>query len=365
MKALIGIMQDNKNESLPAVWMMRVGEAEPPTEPPTPPARDDLQRQIDQGGDLVVIEPGRYHGGVVLDEPKDVDFSGVEILGATGHGAVIAKGGPHTIRNLRYHTSHRSAIWCQDTPVVTVIGCDFSNQQNGIITSNNGGELRVYDTVIRGGSGEWGRVHCIYAGEIDYFECRNLQSLGHRSAGHLLKSRAPQNLVKDSTFDGLDTRHSRIMDFPCGGDIRIENCTMRQSINSDNNDLISIAVEQCQVEFSTLTLHNTYWEANKSNPRFLTTHQTVEIICEGDNEFVNVPPPDCEEGPPVDPPVEPPVDPPVDPPVEPPVDPPVEPPQDCCEQVEDLTQKTVDQERRLTELEEAYQELKDTWQNLP
>ncbi|MCB1801703.1 MAG: hypothetical protein KDI82_08455 [Gammaproteobacteria bacterium] len=274
-----------------AVWMMRVGESPPAAVAAPAAVRLDLQKQID-ASESVVVQPGNYAGTVRLVAPRDVDFAGVVISGATGNGYVEAAGGPHKVRNLTVTQPARSAVWTMHTPRVTVEGLQASNQQFGVISSNDGGELTIHDSTIRDGKGgEYGRTHNVYAGEIDRLNVRRLQSLGHHNAGHLLKSRAAESLIDDSVLDGLESHHSRILDFPCGGKISISDSKMRQSPKSDNNDLIAIGVESCRrnvFKASILTLENTTWIATRPNARFLSAKHPVEIVCKGTNRFDGV-----------------------------------------------------------------------------
>lgn len=73
-----------------------------PGEPPSRPA-SDLQALIDaaKAGDMVVVEPGRYVGHVLVDKPITLDGGGKVIIDAGGEGtALVVRTDNATVRGL-------------------------------------------------------------------------------------------------------------------------------------------------------------------------------------------------------------------------------------------------------------------------
>jgi hypothetical protein len=61
--------------------------------------------------------------------------------------------------------------------------------------------------------------------------------------GHLLKTRAKRTVVDASRFLGLDGTDSREMEFTCGGEIKVTNSIVQKGANSDNAEMIAVAIE--------------------------------------------------------------------------------------------------------------------------
>jgi hypothetical protein len=265
--------------------------------PPVSYTRPTLQRQINAaGGSPVVIKEGHYKRGPKLRGTRTVDFNWVSIDKMHNNGFVTVDGGPHVIRHLKLEKDGRAGIWGQNNPSFTLDGFEIQGQQFGILTGGSaGGHVSVNNGEIRDGRkcNKFGRCHNLYIGNVAEFTATNLKSLRHHGGGHLLKSRSRRNVIASSVFDGGESHHSRVLDFPCGGYVEIRDTVMIQSPNADNQDLMSIAVEtkNCKLtgeEKHTLVLEDVRMIANKPKARVLTAHFPVEIICRGNNEFVNV-----------------------------------------------------------------------------
>lgn len=241
------------------------------------------------------IPAGNYAAGFTTKGKITVDLTDVKILnGVQGKGLIVVNDGPATISNAvldrRYQCSGCGAIRGQYKPYITIKNSYIANQENGVLTGNDGGILRIENSVIENNytAYEPGQSHNVYAGTSDEFWFVNSTSGCYKNKGHSLKSRAAKNYIHGSTIDQGDCNNSRLFDFSCGGYIEIKNSTMVQSPNSDNQDLISVAVEKCAVDNSTLVLDGTHWTAQRANARFLTTKHNVDVLCVGQNTFVGV-----------------------------------------------------------------------------
>lgn len=241
------------------------------------------------------IPKGNYASGLALSGDITVDLTDVKIFnGVQGKGLIVVNNGPATISNAvldhRYQCSGCGAIRGQYHPNITIKDSYIANQENGVLTGNDGGILRIENSVIENNytAYEPGQSHNVYAGTSEEFWFINSKSGCYKNKGHSLKSRAAKNYIHGSTIDQGDCNNSRLFDFSCGGYIEIKDSVMVQSPNSDNQDLISIAVESCAVPESTLVLEGTHWTANRANASFLTTKKVVNIECIGTNTFIGV-----------------------------------------------------------------------------
>lgn len=204
-------------------------------------------------GERIQIPAGTYSRGFKINKPLTVDMTGVELLQPIGgKGYVIIQGGPITIENfdIRHPPgcgTNCAAFRLEKNPVVTLRNGIIANQENGILSGNDGGQITLRDIKIidTQGGARFGQQHGVYIGQADRLSVDNVQILSHHNGGHLLKSRALINEINNSRIDGQNSRHSRILDFPCGGTITIENSILIQSPSADNQDLFAIAPEKC------------------------------------------------------------------------------------------------------------------------
>jgi hypothetical protein len=75
------------------------------------------------------------------------------------------------------------------------------------------------------------------------FIFRNSRILATTGAGHGLKSRAQQTIVENSVIAGLDGEDSRAIDLPNGGEAVIRGNVLEKGPNSENGQLIGLALE--------------------------------------------------------------------------------------------------------------------------
>lgn len=256
---------------------------------PTVYTNPPLQQQIN-ASKPVNIKPGTYEHGVLLKGSRTVDFQNADIEKMRGNGFVVVSGGPHLIRNLKVSRKGRSGVWARDSADFTLDGFDINNQQFGIITSKDSVNVTLTNGKVRNGTAcdAYGRCHNVYVGSrTPHLAVDNISSINHHGGGHLLKSGAIVNVIRNSTFDGGKSNHSRIFDFYCAERVEIRDSVMTQSPNSDNEDLISVAIgKRCPPSIRPmLLLENTVWHASPKAQRFLSTHYDTRIECSGKNVF--------------------------------------------------------------------------------
>lgn len=249
-------------------------------------------------GDTITVYPGTYREGVRVDRNNiTIKAQGVVIDGGIyrAKASFVQYGDDLTIegveaKNLAVSGQNAALVRMEPSANnLTLRGVYVHDSQGGAAVTGKGtGDVIVEDSRIER-TGYGGQAHGIYVGTgADRLIIRRSEFVEGIRLGHLVKSRAPVTIIEDSTLDGRGGDHSRVIDIPCGGRVEIRRSVLRQSPNSDNRDLIAIAVERCQLPHSTLVLEDTRWTATKARSRFLTTRQTVDIRCHGVNEFKGV-----------------------------------------------------------------------------
>ncbi|NKB21373.1 MAG: hypothetical protein GKS01_12835 [Alphaproteobacteria bacterium] len=201
----------------------------------------------------VVVPPGIYRPGAVVNKSMKLDLKGVRILGTTkGKSVLLIQNavGPVTVDNFR--TTFRAR--CGNCAGLKIEGKNFNvrvrhahiaNAEMGILTDNRGGTLIVEDTIVEDIGHKRGRepMHLIYAGYID--KLRIVRSTLRRSHyfGHIVKSRARTTEISDSYLLGLGSRNSREGDMPCGGVIRLNRVVIQKGPHADNDESFGVGLE--------------------------------------------------------------------------------------------------------------------------
>jgi hypothetical protein len=220
----------------------------------------NIQKMIDRAEKHTTLKlpPGLYPYGLRIDKPLTLDFEGVELMGVSGGKGLLNivsnNDEPITIRNF-YGNAEVGAAQTGNRAGIRITGVNFnvslenvriSKTALGVMTDNRGGSLSIKDSVFEdiGHYKHKGLSHIIYAGAIDSLNITNSRLQKSLRLGHLLKSRAKSTTVTDSFLLGLDSRHSRVIDLSCGGSLNVINSVLQSSSRSDNQDLISVGVEE-------------------------------------------------------------------------------------------------------------------------
>jgi hypothetical protein len=217
------------------------------------------QAQIDAAavGARVTVPPGDYAGGLVINRSITVGLDGVRFRGVARLRAVISVvcdrctvviedfsiQGPDS----GCHTGNCAAIKVEGVGFNVVLRRGhIDNTVFGVLTDNRGGSLLIEDTLIENtGLDNRSRTlgHGVYAGVIDQLSIINSTVRRSGSDGHLVKSRAQSTLIQSSVVAGLDGRHSRTIDLPCGGFLVVRDSILQHGANTDNHDVIGIGLE--------------------------------------------------------------------------------------------------------------------------
>lgn len=125
---------------------------------------------------------------------------------------------------------------------LTVRNIVCHDSQNGILGAS-GGHLVIEDSVFTGNGHGNGRAHGLYLNGGGDVLIRRCQILSSQNAGHLLKSGARKLTVEDSILAALNGHNSRVLDAFAGGEIVLRRNVLQQGPQSDNSDLIGLALE--------------------------------------------------------------------------------------------------------------------------
>ncbi len=208
-------------------------------------------------GALVTIPPGIYPQGLVVSKSLTLNLQGVVLTGTEWNKGVVVienPGGPVMINDLEVDGAVAGADQA-NLAGVRISGSDFDVSLNrarirrcamAVLTDNRGGVLRVTDSALEDsglGNVSGQLSHVIYAGLIDRLEISGSRLAGSYQQGHLVKSRARETLIEDSQLLGEDTRHSRIVDLPCGGLLYVSGSYLQRSEHADNLDLLAFGQE--------------------------------------------------------------------------------------------------------------------------
>ncbi|GAB3289968.1 hypothetical protein [Parahaliea aestuarii] len=208
-------------------------------------------------GATLSLPPGTYAGGLVVRRALQLNMQGVRLQGvALGKAVLVIEGASGPVIVNDFHADG-AAAGAQDGNLagIRIAGRNFDvtlnrvhirNTAMGIMTDNRGGVLRLRNSNIgdigRGG-GAQSLSHVVYAGAIDRLEIIGSLLGESHHLGHLLKSRAMSTTIEDSELRGGDSRHSRVIDLPCGGVLSLDNVALQRSVRADNRDLIGIGLE--------------------------------------------------------------------------------------------------------------------------
>jgi hypothetical protein len=212
-----------------------------------------LQDALDAAlpGDQVVLAPGAYAEGAIIDTPGLVlrGESGAHLRGhaVEGKAALVVKASGVLIEGIECSgiavRDNNGACIRIEGDDLTVRNVHFHDNQQGILSGPGGGVLLVENSLFeRNGFG--GRAHGLYIGKaVETFVFRNNRILATTGAGHGLKSRARRTIVENNVIAGLDGQDSRAIDLPNGGEVVIRGNVLEKGPNSENAQMIGLALE--------------------------------------------------------------------------------------------------------------------------
>lgn len=213
-----------------------------------------------KNGDTIEIAAGQYTNGIItsihVDNLKIRGVGGRAHLNASGQSIANGKaifvitGENITLENIEFSgakvVDENGAGIRHEGGLLSVKNCYFHDNENGILTSNQGtsGELVIENSEFaHNGLGRAGYTHNIYVGHIGRFVFKYSYS-HHATHGHNIKSRAEKNYILYSRImDEVSGNASYQVDLPNGGLSYLIGNSIHQGTNAENSTMISYAAE--------------------------------------------------------------------------------------------------------------------------
>ena len=250
-------------------------------------------------GDTVEIDAGLYTGNVtkwvannlVIKSVGD-GYAHLEAAGnyAEGKAIWVIKGANCTVEGIEFSgcevPDHNGAGIRQEGQHLTLRKCYFHDNENGILTSNDGVSNFWFESCefAHNGYGD-GQSHNIYVGNVRSFTM--LYCYSHDAhVGHLVKSRARYNTLSYNRLTGENGDGSYEVDLPNGGQAILLGNIIEQSSNSQNGGIISFGLEnQNHPEQQLILSHNTIVN-DRFNGNFLQISNATTLVKLVNNLFL-------------------------------------------------------------------------------
>ena len=212
--------------------------------------------RVAKSGDTVEVDAGTYAGDVAVWTQDKLTLRAmggrVKLLaaGAAAEGKAIwvVRGGTVSIEGFEFRDTRvpaRNGAGIRlEAGKLTVLDCIFTNNENGILTSNKAEiELEIVNSEFGfNGHGD-GQSHNLYAGLIARLVVRG-SYFHHANVGHLLKSRAAFNDIRYNRLtDEAGGRASYELEFANGGLAYVVGNIIEQSGTTENPHVVSFGAE--------------------------------------------------------------------------------------------------------------------------
>ncbi len=256
-------------------------------------------------GDVIEVAAGEYPGDVAVWTQSDITVRAVggmarltaSGMSAEGKGIWVVRGRSMTVENMEFvgaRVRDRNGAGIRlERGTLTVRNCRFLNNENGILTGNDGSITLNIENSEFGGNGDGsGQTHNLYAGKIARLFVEG--SYFHNArAGHLLKSRAALNLIYYNRLtDEPGGTASYELEFPAGGQALVVGNLIEQSGTTDNSTIISYGAEGAPYPANELYLsHNTIFDDRTPAGRYLDVRIPAHVsaynnVLAGDAKWV-------------------------------------------------------------------------------
>jgi hypothetical protein len=207
-------------------------------------------------GAVVEVDAGEYPGDVAVWNQARITLKSVGGrarlvaggMAAEGKAIWVARVGEMTVTGFDFvgaHVADRNGAGIRlEKGSLTVRDCSFTNNENGILTSNDKEiVLRVENSEFgHNGFGD-GQSHNLYAGTIARLEVTG-SYFHHARTGHLLKSRARLNeILYNRLTDETGGTASYELEFANGGVAYVIGNIIQQDSQTENPHLISYGAE--------------------------------------------------------------------------------------------------------------------------
>jgi len=143
----------------------------------------------------------------------------------------------------------------------------FHDSQQGLLSGSHPGLVTIRNSRFER-LGHGGRAHAIYVGGGELIIDQSL-ILAAKDEGHEVKSRAWRTQISNSVIASLDSRDSRLVDIPDGGELIIEDSLLQQGQRSANYDLIGYGLEGMKYDHNRIRLYRNRIVIDSSEVRLI------------------------------------------------------------------------------------------------
>jgi acyl-coenzyme A thioesterase PaaI-like protein len=207
-------------------------------------------------GSIIMIDAADYSGGVASWPQHDLTIVGVggrphikaDAQAIAGRDIWLFTGDNIVVENIEFSgarssTSFNGAGIRHTGSNLTVRHGYFHDSDNGILTWKSPGGVIIieHSEFARNGYGD-GQSHNVYIGETERLEFRYNYSHASKE-GHLLKSRARVNHIRNNRLTGEEGEVSYVINLPNGGVAYIVGNVMEKAVVSGNPYVISYGEE--------------------------------------------------------------------------------------------------------------------------
>lgn len=251
-------------------------------------------------GDTIEIDAaGDYAGDVCAFAKNGLTLRGVNgrahipAAGAHAQGKAtwVIQGNDTTVEGIEFSGSrvpHRNGAGIrQEGRHLTVRDCVFRDNENGILTAADPQSIITieYSEFVDNGDNA-GQAHNVYIGDIGRLVFRYNWSHGAR-VGHLLKSRARENLVTYNRMGGDgDGPQSYEMNFPNGGRTWVIGNVLQQSPATNNGALLDYLSEGNAHPSSELFVVNNTFVNDRGTGTFMQVGAGAAPLVARNNLFI-------------------------------------------------------------------------------
>lgn len=220
-------------------------------------------------GDTVEVQAGDYRADVAVWSQRQLTLRAVggrvrllaDGASAEGKGIWVVRGGDVRIEGFDFEGARAAARNGAgirfEKGRLTVVDCRFTDNENGILTANDGiAELVVERSLFqRNGAGD-GQSHNLYVGRIAALTVTD-SAFHDARGGHLLKSRAGRNEIHRNQLTDSDAGQSSYeLEFPSGGIARVSHNRLRQGPGTTNSTMVSYGAEGYGWPDNELVMHD-------------------------------------------------------------------------------------------------------------
>jgi Right handed beta helix region len=212
--------------------------------------------RVAHDGDVIEIDAGVYDGDAAVWRQNRLTIRGIggrahlraQGAQAEGKGIWVVKGNDTLIESVEFSGAkvpdQNGAGIRLEGANLTVRGCYFHENENGILTgANSASDIVIeHSEFASNGIGD-GQTHNIYIGNVRTFTLR-FSYVHHAIVGHNVKSRALKNYITyNRIMDEGDGRSSYSVEFPNGGLAFVVGNVIQQGPATENPAIVSYGAE--------------------------------------------------------------------------------------------------------------------------